>query len=62
MAAIGIWIFMIGLLLVSMRYDLGIMDWLYDKGIYKDKLLTEVRAERRAREAAESGLAAERKR
>jgi hypothetical protein len=37
------------------------MDWLYDKGIYKDKLLGEVRAERRAREAAESGLAAERK-
>ena len=61
MAAIGIWIFMIGLLLVSLRHDLGIMDWLYDKGIYKDKLLGEVRAERRAREAAESGLATERK-
>ena len=48
MGAIVFWVTMLVLFLFSARYDFGVMDWLYDKGIYKDKLLGEVRERRKA--------------
>ena len=51
MQTIAFWIFIAAIFAWSIRYDLGIMDWLYDKGIYKDKLLTEVRTEKSLRES-----------
>lgn len=45
MQALGVWLAILAIFIWSIRYDLGIMDWLYDKGIYKDKLLTEIRRE-----------------
>ena len=54
MGAIVFWIVMLVVFLFSARYDLGVMDWLYDKGIYKDKLLGEVREIKRLREEMEA--------
>lgn len=47
MGALMFWLLMLAIFLISIRYDLGIMDWLYDKGIYKDKLLGELRERNR---------------
>lgn len=54
MGAIAFWLLMLVMFLFSARYDLGVMDWLYDKGIYKDKLLGEVRELRRLRAEQEA--------
>lgn len=54
MGAILFWIVMLVLFLFSARYDFGVMDWLYDKGIYKDKLLGEVRERERKRAEAQT--------
>ena len=46
MQVLGFWLAILAILIWSIRYDLGIMDWLYDRGIYQDKLLTEIRQEK----------------
>ena len=43
MQAALLWLLILAIMIWSLRYDLGIMDRLYDKGIYKDKLLDEIR-------------------
>ena len=48
------WVVMLVLFLFSARYDFGVMDWLYDKGIYKDKLLAEVREREQMRAAQQA--------
>lgn len=54
MGAIVFWGVMLVLFLFSARYDFGVMDWLYDKGIYKDKLLSEVREREKKRAEQQS--------
>ena len=54
MGAIAFWLLMLVMFLFSARYDLGVMDWLYDTGIDKDKLLGEVRELRRLRAEQEA--------
>ena len=53
MQTAAFWILIAVIFTWSIRYDLGIMDWLYDKGIYKDKLLTEIRKEKASRKSKE---------
>ena len=53
MQTIAFWIFIAAIFAWSIRYDLGIMDYILEKGIYKDKLLTEIRKEKASRKSEE---------
>ena len=53
MQAALLWLLMLAIFVWSLRYDLGIMDRLYDKGIYRDKLLTEIRQKKQSPDQAD---------